>query len=443
MPDNETRTGLGRTELYCLSLGQVIGAGIVTLVGPAIALTGYSAWLGYLLAIILGFLTVLPVIFITSAVRLEGGYYSIIAGTSGQTLAGIFAATQFTRLINNSLLATSFGMYIHSLLPGVSVQAAAIAGFTFFFVVNLCGISLVARVQKVMTWLLIAALLLFIVVGSLQLRNPVFDFRDPDFAPNGWSGVRSACFLFVYSTTGYVFTMNYGGAARNAKRDIPWALIATVPSLMVLYCGVAIVGAGVLPLETVANQPLTYAAEAILPAPLFLVFMIGGPIMALSTTMNSGMPANCIPIVKACDDGWFPKSLCARNRFGVSWKIYAISYLVGLLPLALNFSVKTITNNILLVNSLQAMMYLYAYYRFPKRYPEAWRNSRFHIPDKAYYVVVTVALGAQIAILLDSVAELTLQIVLVSLGAMAVCAAYALLRSRTGKVTATYNIWED
>lgn len=27
---------LGRVELYCLSIGQVIGAGVITLVGPAI-----------------------------------------------------------------------------------------------------------------------------------------------------------------------------------------------------------------------------------------------------------------------------------------------------------------------------------------------------------------------------------------------------------------------
>ena len=138
-------------------------------------------------------------------------------------------------------------------------------------------------------------------------------------------------------------------------------------------------------------------------------------------------------------------TLCfVMNIVGVDMAAKLQNVLVVVLVVAMAlFSVKTITNNILLVNSLQAMMYLYAYCRFPKRYPEAWRNSRFHIPDKAYYVVVTVALGAQIAILLDSMAELTLQIVLVSLGAMAVCAAYALLRSRTGKVTATYNIWED
>ena len=38
---------LGLVELYCLSIGQVIGAGVITLVGPAITATGYSACLLY------------------------------------------------------------------------------------------------------------------------------------------------------------------------------------------------------------------------------------------------------------------------------------------------------------------------------------------------------------------------------------------------------------
>ena len=53
---------LKKPELYALSIGQVIGAGVITLVGPAMALTGYSAWLAYGAAIIWGFLMIMPVV---------------------------------------------------------------------------------------------------------------------------------------------------------------------------------------------------------------------------------------------------------------------------------------------------------------------------------------------------------------------------------------------
>lgn len=64
---------LGLTELYALAIGQVIGAGVITLIVPAIKMTGYSAWLAYLVAILVGFLMIAPTVFVSSALRLGGG----------------------------------------------------------------------------------------------------------------------------------------------------------------------------------------------------------------------------------------------------------------------------------------------------------------------------------------------------------------------------------
>ena len=66
---------LGRTELYALAIGQVIGAGVITLIVPAIKMTGYSAWLAYFVAILMGFVMILPFVFISSTLRLGGGNY--------------------------------------------------------------------------------------------------------------------------------------------------------------------------------------------------------------------------------------------------------------------------------------------------------------------------------------------------------------------------------
>lgn len=52
---------LGKPELYALAIGQVIGAGVITLVVPAIKMTGYSAWLAYFVAILMGFFMILPI----------------------------------------------------------------------------------------------------------------------------------------------------------------------------------------------------------------------------------------------------------------------------------------------------------------------------------------------------------------------------------------------
>ena len=36
---------LGRGDLFAIAVGMVIGSGMVTLIGPAMAYTGYSVWL--------------------------------------------------------------------------------------------------------------------------------------------------------------------------------------------------------------------------------------------------------------------------------------------------------------------------------------------------------------------------------------------------------------
>ena len=228
---------LGRPELLALAVGQVIGAGVVTLVGPAIAYTGYSAWLAYFAAIVLGLVYILPIVFITGTVRLGGGQYSMVSGMLGPIPAGFQAISCLTGSFACALFATSIGGYVNDLLPFIPAQIASITFLTLFFVINLFGVNIMAKVQKLMTWCLLAALMLFIVFGLFHLQNPIFDFHSGDFLSGGFKGFVSATMLLYYSTTGHYLTMNYSRTAQNATRDIPWAMLMATPVLLVVYCG--------------------------------------------------------------------------------------------------------------------------------------------------------------------------------------------------------------
>lgn len=440
----EKKTGtLGLMELYCLSIGQVIGAGIITLVGPAIALTGLSAWVGYFLALVLGFFSIFPLVFVTGTLRLSGGYYSLIAALSSKKIAGMYAIAQLTKLISLSLFGVSLGVYVNSLWPVVNPKVVGVLFLTFFYILNLCGVDIMAQAQKYMTWILIAVLLMFVCSGFFNFNYNVFDVNNPQFMTDGLKGLTASMFLYVYSCTGYSMTMNYGMNAKNPQRDIPKAILLSVPTLIILYCGVAITAACSLPMEVVAGQPLTLVAQNNLPGPLFIIFMIGGPIMALMTTMNSTMPANCIPIMVSCEDGWLPKSLAAKNRRGTPWKILTANYVLGLIPLLLGFNVNTITNNIMLLNAMLSFMYIYSYYFLPKKYERAWNQSRWHIPNGLYYLICTMSLAAQIAIFYNSAKNLTPIIAGVSIGATLICVIIGLVRSRDPNVTARSSVSEN
>ena len=428
-------------ELYALSIGQVIGAGVITLVGPALGLTGYSAWLGYVLAIALGFIQIFPIILITSTVRMSGGFYSLIAATTNKKIAGMFAVSQLTTMVSLSLFGVSLGVYINSVFPSVNPTMCGVVLLTFFYVINLLGIDFMASAQKLMTWFLIAALLMFIAAGLMRLKNPVFDFSGPMFMTNGLNGLLTSMFLFVYSTTGYSLTMNYGYQAKNATRDIPRAILLSVPTIFILYVGVAIAGSGVLPLEMVVGKPLTLVAKETLPGVLFAAFIIGGPVMALTTTMNSSMPSQCIPMQRACEDGWFPTSFAAQNKRGAPWKILTLNYALGLVPMLLGFNVNTIISNIMLLSSVRSFLQIYTYYQIPKRYPDAWKKSFLHMPDALYYMFCTFSLIGQVFIFFYSARSLNPTIVTVSLTAIACCIVYSLVRSKSPSIQIRASVW--
>ena len=102
---------LGRTELYALAIGQVIGAGVITLIVPAIKMTGYSAWLAYFVAILMGFVMILPFVFISSTLRLGGGNYSMLCDLSSPRTSGIFAYMYLTQCLSLSLFGASAAAY--------------------------------------------------------------------------------------------------------------------------------------------------------------------------------------------------------------------------------------------------------------------------------------------------------------------------------------------
>jgi APA family basic amino acid/polyamine antiporter len=64
---------LGFWDLMGASVGQIIGAGIMTLLGAAIAMTGRSVPVAFLIAAVITICQYAPLVFIAGTVRLRGG----------------------------------------------------------------------------------------------------------------------------------------------------------------------------------------------------------------------------------------------------------------------------------------------------------------------------------------------------------------------------------
>lgn len=364
-----------------------------------------------------------------------------VSGILGPIPAGFQAISCLTGSFACALFATSIGGYVNDLLPFIPAQIASITFLTLFFVINLFGVNIMAKVQKLMTWCLLAALMLFIVFGLFHLQNPIFDFHSGDFLSGGFKGFVSATMLLYYSTTGHYLTMNYSRTAQNATRDIPWAMLMATPVLLVVYCGVAIVATGVLPMADTAGRSLAVVAQSIFPAPLFILFIIFGPMFALFTTMNGTMAGTPYMIAQSAFDGWLPKSFADKNKHGVFWKILVFVYLYSLIPVIFNFSTSEISNNMLLFSSFVTCIQLFAYFRMPSKFPEAWKRSRWHVPNPVYYLCCALCAALNIFVLFNSFATLNPVVAIVSGLLIVLAFVYAIIRMRSAKVVIQNSAW--
>ena len=226
---------LSKVDILAMSIGFVIGAGIVTFVGTGLGMTGKSVWLAYLLAVVLGFILNIPYLLLAKTARLSGGPYNLISSLSNQQLGGIYVTAYITELMSVSLYAVSFAEYVNSLWPSTNKMVVGVIFLAILYVVNLLGVSAMAKAQKLMTGILLIALLVYIGFGVKYIDFSAFTFENPEFVTNGASGFVACTFFLLFTTTAYNLAINFGASAENGKKDIPWAMIMTVPLILIVY----------------------------------------------------------------------------------------------------------------------------------------------------------------------------------------------------------------
>ncbi|HIV20608.1 MAG TPA: amino acid permease, partial [Candidatus Scatomorpha stercorigallinarum] len=292
----------------------------------------------------------------------------------------------------------------------------------------------VAMFQKVITWILLGCLAMIIVVGIFNLNYNPFDFSDPELFTNGFTGVADAAVVLVFSTQGYYLIINYSGRAKDPRKDIPWVWKYIPWLLVIVYGGVGMVAGCVLPLEECANQPLTYVVQSFLPTPLVYLFVIGGACFALLSTLNGLYSSYGAVWAEAAKDGWYPKFLSTVNKNGQPVILMTIAAVIAVLPMLLDFSIQTITNNIILLTLFVDIFPCIAAFILPSKYPDAWKNSVVHMKKGAFICLMSVSLIVQIACAYWSARSMSITAVIISLACVAVCFIYGYFRGSKEEV---------
>ena len=430
---------LGKKELMGIAIGQIIGAGVMSMMGVAIAMTGRSANLAFMLSAVFTMCTAFPSIFITSCLRMRGGQYTQFAVFAGDKWAGYSSVVTFIGNMSLAMYALSFAEYALALLPtGYSEKVIALGIGTIFFILNFFGVDLMAKVQNLLVVVLILSLAMFAIFGMPHVDFATyFSNADGLFLTDGITGFLTATAYLGFATGGATVVLGVSAECKNPTKDIPFVIITSTIGVAVLYGFVATAASGVLPIAEVANQPLTLVAAEILPAPLYIVFIVGGAMFALATTLNSQIMSGTKPIMQACEDGWFPKSLAALSKYKTPWKIMLIYYVILVVPILLDLEIAQISSIVQILGYINSLILTITAMKLPRMFPEAWQKSQFRVPMPVFNVLMVITC---IAILIQAsfmLSSMTLELILFNAATMIFGFVWAFYRYGSGKAKPT------
>jgi basic amino acid/polyamine antiporter, APA family len=312
-PEKKLKRTLGPWSLTSLGIGAVIGSGIFTVVGTAIAgqkfdtssilnapladyIVRHAATLGrpgagpaigislILVAIVCAF-TALCYAELASMIPVAGSAYTYTYATMGELIAWIIGWDLILEYaVSNMAVSVGFAAHLVDLfdwfgwhpdprwispaylpsgmsdLKGASIYTPGWHfGFNFpaFLVVLVLTMVLVRGIQEsaetnnIMVLLKLAAILAFIFIG-LGFINPT---HYHPYAPEGWSGILTGGSIIFFTYIGFDSVSTAAEEARNPQRDLPIGIIATLIVCTVLYIAVATVLTGLVPWQSLADDP--------------------------------------------------------------------------------------------------------------------------------------------------------------------------------------------
>lgn len=386
---------LGRWDLMAMAVGQIIGAGIMSMTGIAIGMTGKSVFWAFLIAAVFVLIQEIPIIILGGTVRMRGGNYTQIAFLTSPKWAGMYIITYIVSNISIAMYALSFADYFLSLVPGVPHKLVAGGIMTLFFITNYFGIQQAAKLQNIMVVVLATALAVFTAFGIPKVQ-PGF-FSEPYYMTSGIIGLLSTAAFLTFATGGASIILNYGAEAKDPVKDIPFVIIVATLGVALLYGLMSIVAAGVLPVPKVANKPLTVVAAEILPKPLYVFFIVCGALFALTTTLNSQIGGMTKPVLQACVDGWFPKNLGRLHpKYKTPVYLLLLFYIVGMLPILTGWDIGFVGNMVLFINRGFLIVLSVSIVRLPKVIPEIWEKSKFHVSSSMLWFFALISVGINI-----------------------------------------------
>ncbi|MGI5237257.1 APC family permease [Dactylosporangium sp. CA-139066] len=234
-----------------LSIGAVLGTGVIALPGLAAQVAGPAALVAWLALIVLSAPLALTFAALGARYPDAGGVASYVGRAFGPRAAAVVGWTFYCAVPVGALPAATFGgAYVAAVLGGGHRTALLTAAALVALVTaaNLGGVRMSGRVQLGLAAALVV-LLLAAIVTALPHAHAA-NLRP--FAPHGWLAIGPAVAVLVWGFAGWEALTSLAADYRDPRRDVPRATWIAVVVVGLLYLAVAATSQLVLPVPSEA-----------------------------------------------------------------------------------------------------------------------------------------------------------------------------------------------
>lgn len=423
-------------DIICLGFGGAIGSGIFVLMGLGINFTGKSIVLAVAVGCLLMLLAYFYNVLLSSMFTFKGGDYSQKAIAFNPFFSGISGYINFINGFSIAMYSIAIINYASIIFP-VFMQYSKIISvliITLLFAATIRGSKFISTINSIMTVILIVSIFTFIIFGIPKVQTNYF--TDSNFFKNGFSGFISGVAIMGWACQGTTMgPVAVSAVTKKAKRTIPLGILFVTILLAAVYFAMSYVAAGVLPIEEVSNQNLSLVAQKIFPYWIFVIFIIGGAVFAIATSMITGVTMVRYPILKVAEDGWLPKVCTKTTASGYPWVVYLIFYMVSIIPVLLGFSLDVIVSLVMIPYMITNIYCNLACIKIINKYPKQWENSILYMPKIFINTICVLAALSALIVCYNLFMLLDKFQMLLMIGILVLMSVFSLISLKTGSVS--------
>jgi APA family basic amino acid/polyamine antiporter len=276
---------LGLFDATAVSVGAIIGGGIFVVTGIAAGLAGSAMIVSVLVAAVISMLTASSFAELTAWQPREGSIYEYT-----YQLISPFAGflTGWMWILSNTLAGTAvslgFAYYLGVFWPTLPANYVAAVICLLFTIINYYGVQESAKLNNVLVVAKLLILTVFVILGLSHINTANFQpFKPLD------AGVFYGAGFFFFAYGGFARAAVIAEEVKDAKRNVPRAMMLALGISAVFYLLVGTVAIGLVGPERLAgsHSPLEEAMKATGNSAATTMISVGGMLATASVLLTS------------------------------------------------------------------------------------------------------------------------------------------------------------